>query len=45
LKRKKEKIDSVLEVKNKEAIKLKNNIEKIQNRINKIESALRELEQ
>ena len=45
LKRKKEKIDSVLEVKNKEAIELKNNIEKIKNRIKKIEGTLRELEQ
>jgi len=45
LKMRKKKVDSILEVKNREAIKLENNIEKIENRIKKIESALREFEQ
>ena len=42
---KKEKVEKILKIKNKESSKLENEIDKLENRIKKIESALREFEQ
>lgn len=45
LKKEKQKVDSIIRAKNKEAKKLENKIEKVEDRIKKIESTLIELEQ
>jgi len=45
LKKEKQRVDSIIITKNKEAKKLENRIEKVESRIKKIESTLRELEQ